>query len=144
MNCFSQKAVVNDIKKIDRIVNSNNFKNKYTFLYNDSIKFKLPYITNGKSVGKLIVRNEKYSDCQLEYFIIEFSNKDSITNQLFRFYSLSESISPTPFRPYFYFGKYLFFMNWHSPYWADLDDRCKYVSLKIYDDVESYLKYNVR
>jgi hypothetical protein len=142
VDCLSQNDIQKAINDIDRIVNSMNYKNKYTFIFNDSIRFKHPYITQGKSLGMLIVKNNIPPNCELKYFIIEYSNRDSISYQIFRFYHTSSASVPSPFEPIFYYGKFVFFMHWHSPYWSDLDDRCKYLSIKIFNDLKDNLKSN--
>jgi len=142
INSFSQLSVESSIINIERAVNSGDLANPCTFQYIDSIKFKHPYMTDGQSMGILIVKINKDPDFELKYNIFEYSNKDLITRQLFRVYSLSESISPSPFRSYFFFGKYLFFMNICCPYWSQLDDNYKKLSVKIYEEVDLYKMRN--
>ena len=143
-NCYAQLSVVGDIIKIEQIVNAFEFENQCTFQYIDSIKFKHPYMTDGKSMGILIVKINKEPGFEFRYNIIEYSDKDLITHQLFRLDGLSESLCRSPFRSYFFFGKYLFFMGWCCPYWEEFPDKYKKLSLRIYDKVELYKKTQLK
>jgi hypothetical protein len=139
IDCYSQSEIQNDIKRIEQMVNFTDHKNEYSFTLIDSVRFKHPYITTGKTMGMLSVRNSNPSDCELKYYIIEYTNKDSITRQIYRYYSLSSTVKLVPFEPIFYFDKYVFFMKWCCPYWSVLDDRCKYMSIKIAQLTKSYI-----
>ena len=125
LNCNAQLSVVDDIMKLEQIVNTFEYENLCTFQYIDSIKFNHPYMPDGKSIGFLIVKINKESGFEFRYNIIEYSDKDLITHQLFRFYGLSESLCLSPFRSYFFFGKYLFYMDWCCPYWEEFPDKYK-------------------
>ena len=113
-------------------VNAGDLANPCTFQYIDSIKFKHPYMPDGQSLGIMIVKIKEKTETELRYNIIEYSNKNLITKQLFKFYSLSSVNIPSPFRSYFFIGKYLFFMS----NWSQLDDKYKNLSVKIYEKAE--------
>jgi hypothetical protein len=143
LQCFSQSKIEKVIKRISKVTNAfGNKKNTYIFSYSDSSKFSHPYITYGKSIGELEVKNSQDPSCRLLYHVYEYDNKDSISKQIFKFYSLSSAMFPSPFSPSFFYKKYVFFMSWCCPYWESLDDRCKYMSIKIHDNAELNSKYD--
>ena len=131
---YSQLSVISSIINIEMAVNAGDLANPCTFQYIDSIKFKHPYMTDGQSLGIMIVKIKEKTETELRYNIIEYSNKNLITKQLFKFYSLSSVNIPSPFRSYFFIGKYLFFMS----NWSQLDDKYKNLSVKIYEKAEKY------
>jgi hypothetical protein len=144
MGSHAQTIKPDYIKKLEKIFERRQIP--YWLLFNDTLKIKHPYLTHGKSMGILTVKNSKYPTCALKYYVYEYTNKDSIAHDILRFYSIREdSYHPNgPYRSIFYMDGYVFFnTGWNSG--SDLmheDDVVKYMSIRIADDMDMYMKYD--
>lgn len=141
---YGQKVTPDYIKKLEKIFAVRQIH--YGLSFSDSIKLKHPYVTNGKSMGVLTVNNKKHPNCTLKYYVFEYTNKDSIAHDIFRFYGLREDsqFNQGPFEPIFYLDGYVFFnKGWMSD--SDLinaDDIVKYMSIRIADNMKMYMQYD--
>jgi hypothetical protein len=144
MGSHAQTIKPDYIKKLEKIFERRQVP--YWLSFNDSIKIKHPYLTHGKSLGILTVKNSKYPTCALKYYVYQYTDKDSIAHDILRFYSIREDFIHLngPYKPIFYMDKYVFFnKGWRSD--SDLvneDDVVKYMSIRIADDMDMYMKYD--
>lgn len=110
----------------NRLVLKYPYNNKYALAYDSLNGLSKPYFTNAQLCGSMTVRNKEGDS--LYYFVMKFGDRKKVENEMFKKFSYSSSVPPSPFCGYSFYKNYLFILpDIYS--WSHYSDARKYMTL---------------